>query len=113
MPVYYLQEDVKIDDKAKKITGILKYVDKFDAFDKGAEGNFLALTFDARPGDQLTFESATDGNPVDLTKDKYLIYKVSEGKTEMKFKLVRGGQTEETTYNIEGLTRMPKDGVGG
>lgn len=61
----------------------------------------------------MTFESATDGKPVDLTKDKYLIYKVSAGKTEMKFKLARGGKEETTTYNISGLTLMPKDGVGG
>lgn len=107
-----LQENVKI-SADNKITGIIKYVDSFDRFDKGAEGNFLVLTFDIRPGETVTFTSATDGKPVDVTKDRYLIYKITKGKNEMKFKVSKGGNEQEVTYDISKLTLMPKDGVGG
>lgn len=94
------------------MTGTLNYVENFDKFDKGAEGNFLALTFDVADDENLTFESATDGKPVSLN-DGYLIYKVPGTKPEMKFKLERGEQSTELTLNISELVLTPKSGIGG
>lgn len=94
------------------MTGTLNYVKNFDEFDKGAEGNFLALTFDVADDETLKFTSATDGVPVEITDD-YLIYKVPSEKPEMKFKLERGGQSTELTLNISELVLTPKSGIKG
>lgn len=103
-----LQSNIVIGDSS--IKGNLKYVTEFTEFNPSdpneQEGNFLALSVDADPEATIASEfiGGKHPEPVDLTEDKYCVYKITDKDTQkIKITVEKDEDSSETTYDLSGL----------
>ena len=101
-----LQEVELADDK---VTGTLKYVKEYDKFEKGAEGNFLAIEVEeAKNGDTVSFElsdSQKNGTGKLTSKDYLLVAKIHDNTQTIT---LRNGETSKV-LDLTGLTLSPSE----
>ena len=102
MNVTDLQEEIQV--KGDKVSGTLKYVKNFDKFEKGAEGNFLAIEVEeAKNGDTVSFElsdSEKKGTGTLNSNDYLLVSKIHSNSQTITLK---NGETTKV-LNLTGLT---------
>ena len=102
MNVTDLQEEIQV--KGDKVSGTLKYVKNFDKFEKGAEGNFLAIEVEeAKNGDTVSFELSDPekkGTGTLNSKDYLLVSKIHSNSQTIT---LRNGETTKV-LNLTGLT---------
>ena len=102
MEVSKLQSDVTVDSD-NTLHGISRYVKGFDAYDKDAEGNFIAMRVTA-PSDatvKITTSTVSD-EPMD--EDRTVIWKVTATEDTLTVKVEKGEETAEAVYRASGLT---------
>lgn len=102
-----LQTDVTVDDT--EITGTLKHVTGYTGFN-GTEvdeqsGNFLALQVDVPEGATATTELLNgDKGPVDITSDKFCVYRITDKDTQqIKVEISMNGEKESNVYDLSNL----------
>lgn len=102
-----LQDNIQI--KGDKVSGTLKYVKGYDKFEKGAEGNFLAIEVEeAKNGDTVSFElsdSEKKGTGTLNSKDYYLVCKIHVNTQKITLK---NGETSKV-LDLTGLTLSPSE----
>ena len=107
MNVTDLQDNIQV--KGDKVSGTSKYVKNFDKFEKGAEGNFLAIEVDeAKNGDEVTFELSdpeTKGTGTLNSNDYLLVCKIHSNTQTITLK---NGNTTKV-LDLTGLTLSPAD----
>ncbi len=100
-------QEVEISDN--KVTGTLKYVKGYDKFEKGAEGNFLAIEVEeAKNGDTVSFElsdSQKKGTGTLNSKDYLLVAKIHDKSQTITLK---NGETTKV-LDLTGLTLSPSE----
>lgn len=102
-----LQENIQIAEDA--ITGKLKKVESYPQFgDKEASspGHYLALDVEVPEGATVTtkIEGGTNPNYVDLTSDKFCVYRIKDKDSQkIKIKTQKGDEEVEKTYDLTGL----------
>lgn len=100
-------QEVEISDY--KATGTLKYVKEYDKFEKGAEGNFLAIEVEeAKNGDTVTCElsdSEKKGNVTLNSKDYLLVAKIHDKSQTIT---IKNGKTTKV-LDLTGLTLSPSE----
>lgn len=104
-----LQSDIEIG--ADTISGTLKKVSNYTGFNNAdpseQEGHFLALSFSAADGVtiQTLVVNGKGKDPVDVTKDGFCVYKISDKDTQrIRFIVKKGGETATKEYSLTGLT---------
>ena len=109
-----LQTDVAVGDDA--ITGTLSYITTgWDAGTWGAteaEGNYLALSLSATPGATITAELVGSGKPAKVISDGYVVARITEDVTAIKFTATLEGKTIYQTYSLEDLVLEADSSVG-
>lgn len=99
-------QEVEFEDN--KATGTLNYVTDYNKFEKGAEGNFLAIEVEeAKNGDTVSFElsdSQKKGTGTLNSKDYLLVCKIHD--TSQTITLKNGKTTK--VLDLTGLTLSPK-----
>ena len=97
-----LQSNIQI--KGTAISGTLNKVSSYTGFDSHeTEGHYLALKFET-DADKLTSKIiGGSGNVVDLTKDKYCVYKITGTSQKIELQATKSKQTTTKTYTLEGL----------
>ncbi len=107
MDVSDLHDNVQIE--GDKVTGTLKYVKNFDKFEKGAEGNFLAIEVEeAKNGDTVTWELSDPekkGKGTLNSKDYFLVSKIHD-KTQTI--TITNGEAKKV-LDLTGLTLSPSE----
>lgn len=106
-----LQEGIQISDDA--ISGKLKKVEKYPQFgdEKASEpGHYLALDIEVPEGETATtkIEGGTKPDYVDVTSDKFCVYRITDSNSQkIKVKTRKGEEEVEKTYDLTGLTLDP------
>lgn len=102
-------QEIEINDN--KVTGTLKYIDNYNGFSEGAEGNFLALEVEeAKNGDTVQFELSDPqikGNGVLNSEDYLLVCKIHSNSQTIT---LTNGSTKKV-LDLSGLTLSPKLGA--
>ncbi len=102
-----LQDNIQI--KGDKVSGTLKYVKGYDKFEKGAEGNFLAIEVEeTKNGDTVSFElsdSEKKGTGTLNSKDYYLVCKIHANTQKITLK---NGETSKV-LDLTELTLSPSE----
>ena len=102
-----LQDNIQI--KGDKVSGTLKYVKEYDKFEKGAEGNFLAIEVEeAKNGDTVSFELSDPekkGTGTLNSKDYLLVCKIHANTQTITLK---NGETSKV-LDLKGLTLSPSE----
>ena len=102
-----LQEGIRVTENA--ITGNLKLVDSYPQFgDEEASnpGHYLALDVTVPEGSTVTtkIDGGTKPDYVDLTSDKFCVYRIKDKDTQkIKIKTRKGEEEVEKTYSLTGL----------
>lgn len=103
-----LQEGIQV--TGTSIKGKLKLVSEYAGFG-GTEAtqpdHYLALDFTIPEGSNVStiVEGGDNKKYVDLTSDKYCVYRIKDQNTQkIKVKTVKGGKEVEQTYDLTGLT---------
>ena len=92
------------------ISGTLLYVSEYPGFNGSdvseQSGNYLALKVDVPEGANATTELVNGKNsPVDITSDKFCIYRIADKDTQLvKFTVSKDKETKTSTYSLTGLT---------
>ena len=91
------------------MSGTLKYVKDYDKFEKGAEGNFLAIEVEeAKNGDSVSFElseAQKKGTGTLNSKDYLLVCKIHSNTQKITLK---NGETSKV-LDLTGLTLSPSE----
>ena len=102
-----LQDNIQI--KGDKVSGTLKYVKEYDKFEKGAEGNFLAIEIEeAKNGDTVIAELSEPEKKGTVTlnsEDCLLVSKIHSNTQKITLK------NGETTKVLD-LTQLTLDKKG-
>lgn len=102
MEVSTLQSGVTV-DSSNVFHGTLHHVTDFTAYDKGAEGNFLATKIVApADADVKISTSAVQDKPVDESRE--VVWKVGSTEDTLTVKVERNGESAEAVYSAGGLT---------
>lgn len=106
LQVSALQDNIRIENNA--ITGNLKLVEQYPQFgDKEASkpGHYLALTVEVPEGATVTtkIEGGTNPDYVDLTMDKFCVYRIKDTSQKIKIKTKKDSMEVEKTYALTGL----------
>ena len=111
--VNQLQSDIVID--GTDISGTLKYVTDYTGFNatdnSEQSGNYLALSVEVPEGATVTTQliNGKKGS-VDLTTDKFCIYRITNKDTQkVKFTVTKGNESKTETYSLSGLTLNEAD----
>lgn len=110
-----LQSNIKIDNVNKKITGTLKYVEGFTAFNGSdpteQQGNYLFINLKDSTADKIAsvLVGGKSEKEVDCTTDKWMMYFITASCTAITLKLTKGNQVVEETYDISELVLSPKE----
>ncbi len=111
--VNQLQSGVVID--GTNISGTLKYVTDyigFNAVDLSEQsGNYLALNVNVPEGATVTTRliNGKKGS-VDLTDDKFCVYRITDKNTQqIEFTVTKGKESKTETYSLSGLTLNEAD----
>lgn len=101
-------QEIELSDN--KVTGTLKYVENYDGFSEGAEGNFLAIEVEeAKNGDTIQFElsdSQIKGNGFLNSEDPLLVCKIHSNSQTIT---LTNGSTK-VVLDLSGLTLGQKSG---
>lgn len=101
-----LQENIQITEDA--ITGKLKKVESYPQFgdeEASSPGHYLALDVEVPDGAKVTtkIEGGTNPDYVDLTSDKFCVYRIKNTSQKIKIKTQKGDEEVEKTYGLTGL----------
>ena len=102
-----LQENVRVTEET--ITGKLKKVESYPEFgdaEASNPGHYLALDVEVPEGATVTtkIEGGTKPEYIDLTADKFCVYRIKSNTQKIKIKTQKGEQEVEKTYDLTGLT---------
>lgn len=106
LEVSNLQENIQITEDA--ITGKLKKLESYPQFgdeEASSPGHYLALDVEVPEGATVTtkIEGGTNPGYVDLTTDKFCVYRIKNTSQKIKIKTQKGGEEVEKTYDLTGL----------
>ncbi len=106
LQVNALQENVEIIED--EIRGKLKKVESYQQFgdeEASTPGYYLALDVEIPEGVTVTtkVEGGTNPNYVDLTIDKFCVYRIKNTSQKIKIKTKKGEDNVEKTYSLAGL----------
>ncbi len=105
--VNQLQSGIVIGDS--EISGTLLHVDGYTGFNGSdpteQSGNYLALKVEIPDGANVTTQLVNGKHgPVDLSEDKFCVYRITDKDTQqIKFTVSKGDQSKESVYSLTGL----------
>lgn len=106
-----LQSDIVIGES--DISGTLKHVSGYTEFSRKTSeqsGNYLALKVEVPEKAEVTTELVNgEKGPVDLSKDKFCVYKISDKDNQkIKFTVSMNDDSITKTYDLKGLVLNPE-----
>lgn len=108
LTVSQLQSDIVIGES--DISGTLLNVTSYPGFNgsdlEEQSGYYLALKVEVPKGATITTQLVNGKNsPVDITSDKFCIYRITDKDTQLvKFTVSKDKETKTSTYSLTGLT---------
>ncbi len=105
-----LQENIQITENA--ITGKLKKITsypQFSSIEEEQSGHYLALDVEVPEGAKVStkVEGGTNSDYVDLTSDKFCVYRIKDTSQKIKIKTQKDGKEVEKTYDLTELNLDP------